>query len=307
MDWRSLIDTLSNKGIGIGTQLNYNNYKNVDGHIYYYAIADTEFTTKEWAQTIQLSNENTLTTHIANKNMYLINGGKAAKDEHQILFKRKAIEGTQSGRYHFSQSNISKSNPKNYRLTYENQRDNNDSLNINYHRSESLTESDDLSIQNRQLIGHNILNENKLDYTQRDWSSTDPRKESKLTVETTLSKTFEFGRISNTIDYYFDTDGNTVTEDIRNHIIQKLPELTLQMNPINLNSNWTVSQLFKYGNYQEQYYISSLNKQQDYTNSKFQLQEKLKGTYNFKFLNGELTLNQYTISITIQAMIGRIP
>ena len=38
------------------------------------------------------------------------------------------------------------------------------------------------------------------------------------------------GQLSTTFDFYFDTDDDTVTSDIRNHIVQKTPEINLKFN-----------------------------------------------------------------------------
>ena len=86
------IDYLSQKGIGLGTQLNYTNYDTLDGTIYYYSVADSPYNTKEWNQSIKLNDEDTLTTHIQSKNMYLIHGGKTTSDKHMVSFEKKRLE-----------------------------------------------------------------------------------------------------------------------------------------------------------------------------------------------------------------------
>jgi hypothetical protein len=297
------IDSLSAMGIGLGSRLNYNNYSTLDGYFYYYTIVDTPYNTKKWAQTWKLSPENELKTHILNKNMILINGNHTKTDEHQVKFKKTTIEGRQTASYSFDQSNISNSNPKNIKLNYNSVSDANNQLDVSIHHSKNRTQRDDISLRTQQKIGYDILNRNKLSYNQREWSSTDKRIESSLATNTQFSKTFGFGRITNTIDMRFDTDGDTVTEDVKNHTIQKLPELNLYLNPVIINPEVSIFQTFNYGNYKENYYISSLDKVRNYENSKFHMEQKISGAWGPNYFKRTLNTlyNQYYYSSNDQA------
>ncbi len=286
------IDVLSKKGLGMGTRLNYTNYDNMDGDLYYYGVSDTEYNTKEWNQTLKLSDENTLSTHIQSKNMYLINGGVARSDAHHIKFEKESIDATHKASYEFNQSHQSSIKPKTYRMNYSNRSDSNDSIELNINHSETAINSDSITVRNQSKIGYDVSNTNSVSYYQKEMAANDARKESYLKVNHGFSKTIDdVGRVNASFDYYFDTDNDTVTEDVRNHIVQKVPEIDLSLNQYKLNSEWHIRQTFQYGYYDEAYFISSLNKQRRFSGSRLSTTQSLNGNYEFDFLNGELGID----------------
>jgi lipopolysaccharide assembly outer membrane protein LptD (OstA) len=286
------LDYMSKKGIGMGTRLNYNNYDNIDSDVYYYGVTGDDSNIKEWNQTVKLDDQRTLTTHIQDKNMYLIHGGNTKTDKHTISYENKADDATHKTVYSFNQSKFSSSSPKNYHLSYSKRGDDNSSLTTSYRKSESSINTDDINLSSTQKIGHDITMKNTHAYYQKDISSTDKRKDSYLKTKNTLSKTFkDFGTLDTTIDYYFDTDKDNYTEDNTNHIVQKVPELNLALNRFKLNKEWSLNQTFQYGNYSESYYISSLKKQRDYTQSRVKMDQTLSGIYNYDFLDGKLNIS----------------
>lgn len=294
----AFIDYLSKKGIGLGTRLNYNNLDNLDGDIYYYGITDTKYNIKEWNQTIQLSNEDKLTTHLQSKKMYLIQGGTAASDKNLISFEKKAIDGTHTAVYSFDQSHLSTLTPKDYHISYSKKGDDSSATRLSYKRSENSVKSDAINIENSQFIGHNIKSQSNVSFYQKEMTQNDLRKDSYLKTQQSFSKQFkDFGTVKTSIDYYFDTDSDTVTEDIKNHVVQKTPEIDLALNSIQLNDAWNINQSYQYGYYTEQYFITSLNKQREYSQSRFNLNQNLNGKYSYDFMNGQLSLttfyNQY--------------
>lgn len=290
----AFIDYLSQKGIGLGTRLNYNNFDNLDGDIYYYGVTDTEYNIKEWNQTIQLSNEDKLTTHFQSKNMYLIQGGTSASDKNLISFEKKAIDGTHTAVYSFNQSHLSTLKPKDYHISYSKKGDDSSSTSLSYKRSENSVKSDAINIGNNQYIGHNINSQSNFSFYQKELAQNDLRKDSYLKTQQSFSKQFKhFGTVKTSIDYYFDTDSDTVTEDIKNHVVQKIPEIDLALNSIQLNNAWTINQSYQYGYYEEQYFITSLNKQREYSQSRFNLSQNLNGHYTYNLMNGRLYFNAF--------------
>ena len=122
-------------------------------------------------------------------------------------------------------------------------------------------------------------------------TSNDQRKDSYLKTKNSVSKNIpEFGRVTTSVDYYFDTDSDTVTEDIKNHIVQKVPEIDIDLNRHQLNDDWALNQSFQYGYYDEYYFITNLNKQRQYSGSRIRMDQQLRAQYNFDFLNGTLTM-----------------
>ena len=166
--------------------------------------------------------------------------------------------------------------------------DDSSSLSINLDQSKTTQLKENYTISNQNKIGHDILSNNTVHFSQNELSSTDSRKDSYLRTKNSLSKSFEFGSVNTSIDYYFDTDENTVTKDIKNHIVQKTPELTLSLNPYQINSNWSVNETVTYGHYSEYYYIYSLDTQRTFFESRILMDQRLNGNYDYNFLNGNL-------------------
>ena len=129
------IDFLSKKGIGLGTQLNYDNLDNYSSNIYYYGVSDTENYIQEWNQTINLSNREIIKTNIQSKNMYLIQGGNINTDKHSINFDKKLINGNEKINYAFNQTHLTTLSPKTYQLNYSKSTDDQSAINVNYQRS----------------------------------------------------------------------------------------------------------------------------------------------------------------------------
>ena len=286
------IDYLSRKGIGLGTKLNYSNLDNYSSDIYYYGVSDTENNVKEWNQTINISDHETLKTHIQSKNMYLIQGGSSKTDAHNINFEKKAINHNQTIGYSFYQTHLSTLSPKNINFNYATSYDDERALNLNYKRNETSITSDEINVSNKHKIGYDITNSNSISYFQKEISSTDTRKDSYLKSNHQLEKKIDaLGHLKTTFDLYFDTDDDTVTTDVRNHIVQKTPEIDLVFNKQTLNNNWSVNQTLQYGYYTEQYYITSLDKERIYSQSRIKLKQNLTGKYKYKLMNGNLTFN----------------
>ena len=287
------VDYLSNKGIGLGTKLNYTNYKNLDGNIYYYGVADTEFNIKEWKQVIKLSNEDTLKTHIQSKNMYLIQGGTSQSDKNNLIYEKRTIDATHKAVYSFNQSHLETIKPKDYHVTYTKKGDDKSEINLSYKRSETSIDSDAINLANKDYIGYDILNRNNINYYQKEVSATDARQDSYLKTQNSLSKRFNFGTVNTAVDVYLDTDGDTVTEDIKNHIVQKTPEIDVMMLPLKLNRNLQLNQKLQYGFYSENYFITSLNKQRIYQQSRLNINQDLTSGYSFNFLNGRFSTKTF--------------
>lgn len=291
------VDYMSTKGIGLGTRLNYDNYTNNRGSIYYYGVTDQEDNVKEWTQTYKLSPQKTLSTHIRSKNIYLLQGGYSQTDTHSIKFKNKPDGAIETTTYTFNQNNSSSVKPQTYKVNYTKTSDDNSSLNINLNQTKTTQTSESYSITNQQLVGHNIKSKNNILYSQEELSATDSRRDSYLRTQNSLSKTMDFGTLTTAIDYYFDTDEDTVTKDIKNHIVQKTPEIDLNLKPYKLNQNWTFNEKLQYGYYSEYYYMSELDLQRTWAEHRLKLDQNITGIYNFNFLNGSLSssssYNQY--------------
>ena len=139
-----------------------------------------------------------------------------------------------------------------------------------------------------------LKSKSNVSYYQKELSANDQRKDSYVKTQQSLSKQFkEFGTITTSIDYYFDTDSDTVTEDIKNHIVQKTPEIDIALNKVQLNKEWSINQSYQYGYYTEQYFITSLNKQRKYAQSRFNLSQNLNGLYSYNFMNGKLSFRSF--------------
>ena len=286
---QGFIDYIETKGIGLGSRLNFDNYRNYESSIYYYGVLDDESNVKEWSQTYKFSDQKSLSTHIESKDMYLVQGGHSKTDQHSISFNNKTDHTSEAINYSFNQSNSSSIKPQTYKLDYTNQSDDNRSVSIQLNQSKTTQLKENYSISNQQKIGYDIQSKNTINFSQNELSSTDSRKDSYLRTKNSLSKSFEFGTINTEIDYYFDTDDDTVTRDIKNHIVQKTPELTLNMKPYNINPNWTLNETITYGYYSEYYYISSLDTQRTFFDSRVLMDQKLNGNYQFSFLNSKLS------------------
>ncbi|MEK9727359.1 MAG: hypothetical protein VW397_04545 [Candidatus Margulisiibacteriota bacterium] len=286
------IDYLSKKGIGLGTRLNYDNYNNYTSDLYYYAISDTPNNIKEWNQYIKLSNNESLNTNIQSKNMYLIQGGNINSDKHTVQFKKDHLNGIETINYGFNQTHLTSLSPKSYQLNYSKLNDDQSNLNINYLRNENSIISDQIGLSNQHKIGYDIENKNNINYYQKELSSTDSRKDSYIKSQHSLTKKIQnFGTINTAFDFYFDTDEDQVTSDIRNHIVQKIPEIDFILNQQQLTKEWRLNQTFQYGFYNEQYYIDSLDQQRVYSQSRFTLNQQLFGFYELEFLNSQLSFN----------------
>ena len=286
------IDYLSEKGIGLGTLLKYDNLDNLEGNIYYYSVTDTEDNIKEWNQTLKVSPNETVKTQIQSKNIYLVQGGYYSKDKNYIEHEKITAKGSQRTSYQFEQSKLSNIKPKSYKINYYQNSDDNSSLKIGYSKSETSINKEEVNLSNKSYIGHDIMSSNNFNYNQQNLSAVDRRNDSYLKTENSLSKSFkDFGTVVTSIDYYFDTDSDTVTSDIKNHIVQKIPELELRLNKYELNKNWNVNQDFQYGYYTEYYYQSEIEQQREYSQSRFKINSSLNGLYNYKFLNGKLDIN----------------
>ncbi|MGA0242017.1 MAG: hypothetical protein ACO3K7_03350, partial [Candidatus Marinamargulisbacteria bacterium] len=289
---QAYMDYLSKKGIGLGTRLNYNNYTNLEGDIYYYGVSGTQNNVKEWNQVVQISDTTTLKTHIQSKNMYLIQGGDVKSDAHLIQLKQKKINADERVTYSFNQTELIHLTPQTYQFDYVKTQDDNHSASVAYKRSKNSVISDAINLKNSQKIGYDITNKNHVSYYQKELSAVDKRKDSYLKSTHELTKKIEsIGHIRTAFDVYFDTDEDTVTSDIQNHIVQKLPEIDMSFNTHKINDEWGLNQSVQYGYYMEQYYISSLEKQRDYAQSRFILDQALNGAYAYDFLNGKLQLN----------------
>ena len=122
-------------------------------------------------------------------------------------------------------------------------------------------------------------------------SATDQRKDQYLKSNNQFSRSFkDFGTIETILDYTVDLDNDRVTDDIKNHIVQRLPEVNIRLNKLKLSDHWNLNQEIQYGNYHEQYFINSLNKQRQFSDSRFKLSQNFKGTYDYDFLNGHLSI-----------------
>ena len=286
------VDYLSRKGIGLGTRLNYNNLNDYSTDIYYYGVSDSENNIREWNQEINISDQETLKTYINSKNMYLIQGGNSKSDKHSIEFEKESINNRQKIGYEFTKNQLSTLSPKTYKINFSKNYDDNSSINANYNRSETSVVSDEINFSNNNKIGHDVSNKNTISYYQKELSSTDDRKDSYLKTSHIIDKKIDnIGQLSTTFDFYFDTDDDTVTTDIRNHIVQKTPEINLNLNSQKLTNEWSLNQTLQYGYYSEQYYINSLDEQRNYSQSRITLKQNLLGNYNYNFLNGKLTFN----------------
>ena len=285
---QAYVDYISKKGLGFGTNLSYDNYSNLSGSIYYYAVVDSQYNIKSWDQSYQLTPENKLTTKIKATDMYLIQGNYSKTDHHSIEFENTTDDASQKTKYTFNQSNSSSIRPQNYELTYNKRTHDSNSLNINLKQTKSSTLSESYSISNQHKIGYDINSNNNISISRKEISATDSRKDSFLRTKNYLDKKLSFGTVKTGIDYYFDLDDDTVTRDIKNHIIQKTPELDLTLNTWNLNDNWSIHETFQYGYYTEYYYINSLDTQRIWRESRMTFNQNIVGEYRYNFLDSVL-------------------
>ena len=285
---QAYLDYISNKGIGVGSRIHYDNYKNLSGSIYYYGVTDAYDNIKEWHQTIELAPQKTLSTHIQSKNMYLIQGGYSNTDTHSIKYEQVSDQATETTNYSFNQSNSSSINPQSIDFNYKKVADDKSSLAFNYKKSQSTIKNEYYTFSDERYIGYDFRTKNHITYTTNELSSTDSRNDSFLRTKNSISKLFDFGNINTTIDYYFDTDDDAVTRDIKNHIVQKTPEIDLTLNKFKLNNNWSINESLLYGYYSEYYYINSLDKQRTYSQSRMILNQNINGLYTFDLFNSSL-------------------
>jgi lipopolysaccharide assembly outer membrane protein LptD (OstA) len=286
------MDYLSNLGIGTGTRLHYKTPTTLEGDLYYYGIPNTPYTIHEWNQTLPLSTDSTLVSHIQSKNMYVVQGSSVKTDTHRLQFNRSQIDRNQTIRYGFNQSHYGNQSPKTYTASLSERRDNGDSFSLNYNQTDSSTLSNSYHLNTTsKWLGYDITNTNQLSYYESELSATDSRMDSYLKTNHAFTRDLAWGQIRTVLDLYIDTDNDTVTRDIRNHVVQKLPEITLDLSRMTVSDAWTYHNQMQYGYYTESYYISSLNRQRHYEQSRFVSDQSLNGRYVFEFMNGNLSLN----------------
>ena len=286
------IDSMSQLGIGLGTKLNYNDFNEWNNSLYYYGISNTNYFAKAVEIEKKLSPSQTIKSTVESKNMYLIQGGSVSKDKNILHYKNKRINGSDTVVYTFNQSKLNSISPKDYHISYSTNSDNNTQATVSYKRSENSVESDQINLSNQWKIGHNIKNKNTFNFYQKTMSATDQRKDQYFKSNNQFSRSFkDFGTIETILDYTVDLDNDRVTDDIKNHIVQRLPEVNIRLNKLKLSDHWNLNQEIQYGNYHEQYFINSLNKQRQFSDSRFKLTQNFKGTYDYDFLNGHLSIN----------------
>lgn len=283
------MDYMSDLGVGLGTKVSYTNDTNYQSDLYYYGVLDSEYSSKQWNQTIQLSPSQTFSTDIQSTAMYFVNGGTSRTDAHRATLQTSAAGYMDSLNYSFQQNSSSTIKPRTYALNYKRSYDDNGYTNLSFSQNKSSTTRERYSISNRYFLGYDIESYSNIQYNQHDVSSLDPRKESTLYTHQSFKKRLDFGTIKTSIEYYFDTDDDRVTSDITNHVVQKTPEIDVSFVSWALTDNWDMNHAVQYGYYTEHYYITSLNKQRIYDQSRIILDQRLTGSYAFNFLNSQFT------------------
>tara|TARA_A100001015_G_scaffold126039_1_gene139700 strand:+ start:521 stop:2830 length:2310 start_codon:yes stop_codon:yes gene_type:complete len=283
------VDTLSKRGIGFGSKLNYDSYEGREGYLDLYGIMDSGGDEMEWFHKEIVSDNATFRSKVSQKNSKLYSGRTSQTSQQVFTYMQNKINETSETSYQFNQTKSSLTT-KRFQANHKVTADNGNTTSIHANHSRSLTNQEQVTLMNTQTIGYDVTASSELNFQQQDISASDRRNESTLRAKNNLTKTFDGqGTLTTVLDMSFDTDGDTVTSDIRNRVVQITPEITYTFNPFKVSNEWTFNQTIQYGYYTEKNYITSINQPRELSSYRVNIKESIIGKYHWQPFNTNLT------------------